>query len=447
MKITSFSVKGLHGYLDQSVKFQSDLTFLTGINGSGKTSVVRGVVALLLPSFRYLAETEFSRMRLDFEQDGKRHFIVAERDENAVRLRRSGNKTWLELFVPSHIDLGFHRETPGYRERLYEMIDRELVTHADHPVLKFIQSLPTPMFLGLERSVRADEEESVRSSRRFRYRDREAISGTLQGVLEAQSVAERHHRDRAVEHYRIAETLRKKLILSSFDAATEGGGSMRLSLPPKGFETELIKNKQMVVRAIQNIGIYDDPAASAIENFFESLLDAARNLTGYSSVEEALNETESSGHLFRWMSLQPQLERIDRMQKHIETYNSRRERIFGPINRYINAINKFISDGGKNLSFNTRGQIIVKRGNKDITVERLSSGEAHIIAIMTHLCFAPSRDGAKVLIIDEPELSLHIRWQEIFVDTINDLNKNVQVVLATHSPSIIMDKTSHCVSL
>ena len=39
--------------------------------------------------------------------------------------------------------------------------------------------------------------------------------------------------------------------------------------------------------------------------------------------------------------------------------------------------------------------------------------------------------------IDEPELSLHLYWQKIFVEKILDINKNVQLIFATHAPEII----------
>lgn len=38
--------------------------------------------------------------------------------------------------------------------------------------------------------------------------------------------------------------------------------------------------------------------------------------------------------------------------------------------------------------------------------------------------------------MDEPELSLHISWQDKLLSTIRDLNPNCQLIIATHSPSI-----------
>ena len=41
--------------------------------------------------------------------------------------------------------------------------------------------------------------------------------------------------------------------------------------------------------------------------------------------------------------------------------------------------------------------------------------------------------------MDEPEISLNIEWQKKIIQYIRELNPNVQVIIATHSPAIIMD--------
>ena len=46
---------------------------------------------------------------------------------------------------------------------------------------------------------------------------------------------------------------------------------------------------------------------------------------------------------------------------------------------------------------------------------------------------------AGVLFMDEPEVSLHVEWQQRLIRLIRELNPNVQIVLTTHSPAMIMD--------
>ena len=44
-----------------------------------------------------------------------------------------------------------------------------------------------------------------------------------------------------------------------------------------------------------------------------------------------------------------------------------------------------------------------------------------------------------VLFMDEPEVSLHVEWQERLIELILSLNPNVQIILTTHSPALVMN--------
>ena len=67
----------------------------------------------------------------------------------------------------------------------------------------------------------------------------------------------------------------------------------------------------------------------------------------------------------------------------------------------------------------------------------LSTGEKQLLVIMLTALVMESRPG--VLFMDEPEISLHIEWQQRLITLIRTLNPNVQIILCTHSPAIIMD--------
>ena len=67
----------------------------------------------------------------------------------------------------------------------------------------------------------------------------------------------------------------------------------------------------------------------------------------------------------------------------------------------------------------------------------LSSGEKQLLTILMTVLL---EDGDNTLLLmDEPEVSLHIEWQQELIDTILLLNPNVQIILSTHSPAIIMN--------
>ncbi len=95
--------------------------------------------------------------------------------------------------------------------------------------------------------------------------------------------------------------------------------------------------------------------------------------------------------------------------------------------------------------FHETGKLIVRDSNEiyftqygeRITPYMLSSGEKQLLVILLTALVQDNRPG--VLFMDEPEISLHIEWQQRLISLIRSLNPNVQIILCTHSPAIIMD--------
>ncbi|WP_236514203.1 AAA family ATPase, partial [Pseudomonas tremae] len=70
-----------------------------------------------------------------------------------------------------------------------------------------------------------------------------------------------------------------------------------------------------------------------------------------------------------------------------------------------------------------------------ILPEELSSGEKQLLIILGEALLQQS--APYVYIADEPELSLHVSWQEQLTGAISQLNRNAQIIFATHSPDIV----------
>lgn len=81
--------------------------------------------------------------------------------------------------------------------------------------------------------------------------------------------------------------------------------------------------------------------------------------------------------------------------------------------------------------------IVMTRGGDRIPPESLSSGEQHELIMFYDLLFRVS-PGALVM-IDEPEISLHVAWQREFLDDIMRVThvSSARMLVATHSPQII----------
>jgi predicted ATP-binding protein involved in virulence len=77
----------------------------------------------------------------------------------------------------------------------------------------------------------------------------------------------------------------------------------------------------------------------------------------------------------------------------------------------------------------------------------LSSGEQHELVLLYELLFKVQKNS--LVLIDEPELSLHVGWQTQFLKDLQDITKlaDLDILMATHSPDIIQDRWDLTVEL
>ncbi|KIF60759.1 hypothetical protein NX10_13925 [Pseudomonas fluorescens] len=88
----------------------------------------------------------------------------------------------------------------------------------------------------------------------------------------------------------------------------------------------------------------------------------------------------------------------------------------------------------------TRGFFVKLDSGAELSLEFLSSGEQHELVLMYELLFKVPSDT--LVLIDEPELSLHVSWQKAFLPELISISKEVgfTAVVATHSPFIVGDR-------
>lgn len=117
----------------------------------------------------------------------------------------------------------------------------------------------------------------------------------------------------------------------------------------------------------------------------------------------------------------------------------------------INLFRKLIDNSfnNKKIKFSKEYgfRFITTYSNSEILPQNLSSGEQHELVMFYDLIFNTSEKT--LILIDEPELSLHIKWQLSYVDELLEIINitGFSAVLATHSPQIIHDKWDFTVSL
>lgn len=107
-----------------------------------------------------------------------------------------------------------------------------------------------------------------------------------------------------------------------------------------------------------------------------------------------------------------------------------------PKKKFQDMIDSLFSDTAKQL-IRTQNDIAFSQLGEKLTPYQLSSGEKQMLVILLTVLIEDNKPY--VLFMDEPEISLHIDWQQRLIDLILELNPNVQIILTTHSPAVIMN--------
>lgn len=106
-------------------------------------------------------------------------------------------------------------------------------------------------------------------------------------------------------------------------------------------------------------------------------------------------------------------------------------------NTFISIINRAFANTNKTVD-TTQSKLQFKLGEDLLeSNKRLSAGEKQFLIVM--LTVLMQRNEERILIMDEPEISMHLDWQRTLIENIQTLNPNCQIIIATHSPGVIMD--------
>ncbi len=104
--------------------------------------------------------------------------------------------------------------------------------------------------------------------------------------------------------------------------------------------------------------------------------------------------------------------------------------------RFQDIVDELFEDTGKHI-IRTENELRFTQIGEVLLPYQLSSGEKQMLAIL--LTVLVEDNQPYVLFMDEPEVSLHIEWQKRLIDLCLELNPNVQIILTTHSPAVIMN--------
>ena len=182
-------------------------------------------------------------------------------------------------------------------------------------------------------------------------------------------------------------------------------------------------SKQLLIRAFESAGLLQPEMRRRIDRHFEVLEDARRSLG---------KRAKSRPDIF----VLPLIPRTGAMIEAARALDEARETLFEPSRRFERIASKFLAD--KAVHVKPDGSLEISYIDTSETISglyRLSSGEKQILVLLIQALL--EENAPVVYMADEPELSLHIEWQAMLIESLLELGGEIQVIVATHSPDIV----------
>lgn len=204
-----------------------------------------------------------------------------------------------------------------------------------------------------------------------------------------------------------------------------------LSLIPKENEFEsslkssklnLTDEKKALVEIYEKFNVDKRQYNKLLNQYFEDTENAFDSL----EKEKSIKSDQIVNILSAW--------RIHKVVQQWTELNENLKKIYEPQVTFLTTLNEMLQR--KKLLLNDKNELIVEtQSGKKFPITQLSSGEKQLIIILGEALL--QEKSTWVYIADEPELSLHIGWQEKLITNLRKFNLNSQIIFATHSPDIV----------
>jgi len=191
-----------------------------------------------------------------------------------------------------------------------------------------------------------------------------------------------------------------------------------------------------------------DDYRDALSNIFKELhVSAARTdelIDTFILRADEVRKKMDSKLEFDDISLLFGLRRIDKLVSRWNLLQTRLAEIFSPRNKWISIVDELLKK--KKMKLTDSNELVFEsKSGKSLSPGMLSSGEKQLLILLSETLL--QRGAPAVFIADEPELSLHVLWQEKLVASLRALNPSAQIIFATHSPDIVGPLSDHAIDM
>lgn len=391
---------------------EGNISIIYGENGSGKTTFLKVINAILKQDVTTLYNNHINNIYISYTINGVKKEIkiplvyfdinVTEETQYIYDWTEFYNS---ELADTSSLSFGIER---GMVSSSLKIDTRDIIEFLRHP--KYRRSLSGIDLLDFSESLSEYlRRTNIRRSNRYLRSNDELSIRDKHAYL--QNIKISNIEDLLLDRYKMAKNIATEQIQNAlFDTLTFIFDNQNSS--DKNFEIEedfiesILNNKERLIEALDN-GVDEN-------KFKKNMIKKLKQMH-----DKNLNTIINNKILYTL---------IKNMIKELEV----EKRLLSSINTFVEYFNEFLSDN-KKLIINY-DSIYIEIENRKHNIDVLSSGERHIFTFLSLIIIEGNLRN--FIFIDEPEISLNIKWQRILMQLITELAPDTQIIAASHSPLI-----------
>lgn len=424
IKINKLTFEGFRAptYSATVIFSNEPVTVVYGDNGSGKTTYLRAINAFLSQDGAYLESISVQAIACDYFYDEINEIyhedgylieseVIREGVSGYVRVERSDGKyDWSDfeqspLIKTKSLSLGVERGVATQQSRIDSDVILNYFLHPrNRNSLKSVASLR-------DSGVHEIAEDMARYIRVWQANSSRAKRSELKfdsPHVNLQNIKLENIEQILLDHYKFAREIATKQIqdalFNTLAVELSDNEKNEDNISRGDFISTLRGNRLRLIEALS------DNSKNEFKNSIISKITSLDDDSSYDSVYQIKLLKTLLWNMMRELRLEQLLLRS--------------------VNLLTEKFNEYLIDNKKLQILNDK--VYVEVDGRELPVSDLSSGERHILTFLTLVLFQGRERN--FLIIDEPEISLNIKWQRELMGLLHSLAPKTQIIVASHSP-------------